>query len=297
MPRVTIFAHEAGAACGKDRYKHADLVQARVLKRIFPDAALGPTTADEVTTRAAVAEATAKKDVIGRVARGLGAGAEADALAEAMAVEATAAPKDRPEAAARVQAAVATVTQKVVDAVGEKVTAAPAGEEGARAQAAHLEDLREVRAVQAAARAKGYTRRGIDGEAAVLARYAASAGVDVTKPDRFMTRAVDASSSWPLWVGGYLDGLSADGKVVVEVKIRQRRIFSKAYLPFRELAQIYVYMFVARCKQGVWLQAFGDALDATTIHWEDAVWASIVKDLVRFRDRVQAAAEDLAKHL
>ena len=287
--RIMVFAHDAGSAIGMNPYKDPGLVRDGILKKLFPAFDPGMATESverrkEIATEAAVADPV----VMARAAEATGAVVESAALHEAAAVLEDAVASRAPEsvqAAARVEVETkaAAAVEAVIQSTAAVIEAAPGDKGGAVAEAVLTSPaLEAVPEVGAAAKAVGFTRRGNRGEAAALAKYAEESGEACNKPTRFYCKTLKAGR-WPLQVGGYVDGLQG-ADTVVEVKCRQSRFFDM--IPMRELAQMYVYMFITGRRRAVWLQALGDEIRATDLDWDSETWEKMVRALLGFREGV-----------
>lgn len=270
-----VFAHDVGAAIGDNPYKSADTVRDSIVARLVPDADIGATESVAVRKEEAVRAALEDTAAVARAAEALGL----------KPVDVGKASKEDVRAAALDVVAHAAAT----------IETSSGGSAGGASAAETYDSLRnsalaELPAVADAARAVAYTSLGTRSEDAALCAYCKERGVAASKPSRFVKRIVARHAKFPLWVGGYVDGLQGDD-TVVEIKCRQRRFFDT--MPRRELAQIYTYMYVTRRRKAVWVQEFRGAVRWGDVEWDQGTWDSIAASLLEFHGGVVKVLESL----
>lgn len=158
----------------------------------------------------------------------------------------------------------------------------------ARAEAAALQSVSSQRAMQEVLRQQVHKKRGRDEEDSALDGFAAKARIDVTRRNDKMYRL-----STPNFVlGGRVDGISSDGRVV-EMKTRRHWW---AEPPAYDMLQLRAYMALLGGVNGVLVEQEqgGGRYRETQLVWCADTWASISDDLAEAAATLQGAtAEDL----
>lgn len=132
-----------------------------------------------------------------------------------------------------------------------------------------------------------YKQRGCQGEAKAVAQYEQKTASKITQRNsKFFKKQLSPL----LLLGGRVDGISADGTKLVEVKCRQRRLFDT--IPDYERVQLQAYMYVTGIHCCDWVQQYDGETRVRSVAFDPAAWEGMAAAALAFGDTVQALLTD-----
>jgi hypothetical protein len=133
-----------------------------------------------------------------------------------------------------------------------------------------------------------FKARGCAGESSATDAYERHTAIRVVhRNDKFYKRCLRSDDS--VAVGGRVDGISADGTKLVEVKCRQRRLFS--YLPEYENVQIHSYMWLTGIHECELVQRYGGETRIDSYTFSADEWERISDAACAFAQEVRELME------
>lgn len=94
-----------------------------------------------------------------------------------------------------------------------------------------------------------YTNYGTSSEHKALTKIQEHLGIEANPDDMFYKMQVGTVDGVGVYVGGKIDAITADRKLVVEIKNRIRRLFHK--VPFYEVIQLQTYLHLLQVERGM----------------------------------------------
>lgn len=140
-----------------------------------------------------------------------------------------------------------------------------------------------------------YTNHGQQQEASVLDAVQKHVDFEIVRDDTFYhlpMGIINATSQQKPWsIGGRIDGRSIDGKVVVEIKRRVRRLFKTP--PAYEMVQIQVYLKLTGAEKAVWAESYAGAINMVDVYPDNDAWnTEIAPKLQEFVDALHRLMSD-----
>lgn len=135
-----------------------------------------------------------------------------------------------------------------------------------------------------------YTERGKNAEESSLDRVQDSWKKQITQRNtKYYKKQLSYGGERYLLLGGRVDGITDDGELV-EVKNRQRRIFSS--VPIYEKVQVHAYMYLTDIKECKLVQSFKGSDVITKITFDDQFWNDVRNRLTIFATRMDHLCQD-----
>lgn len=129
------------------------------------------------------------------------------------------------------------------------------------------------------------TKNGSDNEEVSLDKYAEKLNSKIVDRNaHFYTKILSENQK----IGGRIDGLTEDGKLV-EIKNRQYRIFS--VVPIYEKVQVHAYMFLLGLQECHLVQVYNEDSDTTIVKFDPEFWKSITEKITDFSIRYERIME------
>lgn len=297
-----LFVSELGAAVGRNRYQTPQETLAKIWKRIAPDSFRAMQRESRVRTEGEVLRSLA---IAEDLAAAVGLQEEASASAKAAEIMTKPLVKATVENTQRVRALlqkkdvgklvkvlytrdISIVAQKKQEAAVAELIKKP---EVTEADVIKLIEQPRIADCEEATRVvKGAVnkRRGTRNEDKGIAGYEQTTGVAVKgKNDKFYKANLGTEDN-PCWIGGRVDGLTADK--VVEVKSRRNRFFN--FLPEYERCQITIYMHLTDRPACDLVQRFNGDVRVDTYEFDQEYWDRLVEDILDFNDDLLNLLED-----
>jgi YqaJ-like viral recombinase domain len=136
--------------------------------------------------------------------------------------------------------------------------------------------VQDAPAVAAQVLGEVYKARGRIAEPTVAAAYEALTSSSVQqRNDKYYKRAltVDNTAQCTVYLGGRVDGISASGDRVIEMKSRQKRLFTR--IPEYEQIQMQAYMFLTGIAQCDFVQKYAGKTRISTHSFDAEQWQRI----------------------
>jgi len=121
-------------------------------------------------------------------------------------------------------------------------------------------------------------QRGTRNESPAIALYEKETGDTVTGNNSKFYLCNIGSAEAPCHIGGYVDGLVNDSKIV-EVKCRRNRFFK--WLPVYEKIQIMSYMHVVGRTRCDWVQYYNGQIRIDTHEFDEDYWYLVRKEILK----------------
>jgi YqaJ-like viral recombinase domain len=128
-----------------------------------------------------------------------------------------------------------------------------------------------------------YKARGRAAEPTVAAAYETLTSSSVQqRNDKYYKRALtaDTTAQCVVYLGGRVDGISESGDRVVEMKSRQKRLFTR--IPEYEQIQMQAYMFLTGITQCDLVQKYAGKTRISTHSFDAVQWQSISTAATQF---------------
>jgi YqaJ-like viral recombinase domain len=136
--------------------------------------------------------------------------------------------------------------------------------------------VQDAPAVAAQVLGEVYKARGRAAEPAVAAAYETLTSSSVVqRNDKYYKRALtaDTTAQCIVYLGGRVDGISESGDRVIEMKCRQKRLFTR--IPEYEQIQMQAYMFLTGIAQCDLVQKYAGATRISTHSFDAEQWQRI----------------------
>jgi hypothetical protein len=148
----------------------------------------------------------------------------------------------------------------------------------------------EKDSVERAIRSTVQTNVGTVREGGVLAAVNRASDLVFVQDQKLYKKCLGRHKDRDWFVCGRVDGMSADGTVVLEIKNRMRRLFGRVVE--YERIQMLCYQMMCSVQNGVLVEALGDdQLMTHPIEWDPAEWDDICEGLRSFAIDVIEALE------
>lgn len=105
-------------------------------------------------------------------------------------------------------------------------------------------------------------------------------GERTVKTDKYVKKKLTTVDGVVVYIGGKCDGLSEDGKRVVEIKNRVRRLLSKVVE--YERIQVLAYLFIHGLEFADLVEKFGEKTRKYEIQFDEDEWRDVVEEVVQF---------------
>lgn len=135
-----------------------------------------------------------------------------------------------------------------------------------------------------------YTTYGTSSEVEALKKMEDMLGVRGEPDDNFYKLHIGTVDGVDLYVGGKIDAISPDRRLVIEIKNRIRRLFYK--VPFYEVIQLQTYLQLLSVERGVIIECL-NVMDSTAatmnvlpIQRDRGLWASVIVPKMKAYTRV-----------
>ena len=144
--------------------------------------------------------------------------------------------------------------------------------------------------VDATAKRNLYTGYGTASEAEALTRMESMLGVRAEPDDMFYKMNVGSVDGTDLFVGGKIDAITSDRRLVIEIKNRIRRLFFK--VPFYEVIQLQTYLQLLGVDRGVIVECLNitdptlATMNVLPVHRDRDLWSNIIVPKMKEYTRV-----------
>ena len=128
-----------------------------------------------------------------------------------------------------------------------------------------------------------FTERGKVGEKAAVDAFELSHNVSLTERNTKFFKKTFSCDGKVVILGGRVDGLSDDGRLV-EIKNRQRRFFNS--VPLYEKVQVLAYMVLTGSPQCELVERFDNEFKVTVVPFDETLWDKIVFEMLNFSKKM-----------